>query len=270
MLNFIKFSICVFLLRSIAFIEAQTFSQDAVIKTENSINLNNINLHHVALIADGNRRWAKENGLKPCEGHIKGFTIVAPQLIEDLFSLNVHTVTLWCCSLGNLSREKSEVDNFLSCFEIMINKVIQTAAERHVKIVHLGRKDLLPQSLCESLIRAEETTRMHSSHVLNLAIAYSGHDEICRAFTKLVKSNENIKEINPKMLIEALDTAGELFPNPDLVIRTSGEQRINGFMPIQTLYSELYFTKVFFPELCREDLVEAIIEFKKRNRTFSR
>lgn len=227
-------------------------------------------LNHIAIIADGNRRWAKENGLKTTEGHVKGITIVAPQIFEDLFSLDVHTVTLWCCSLNNLEREKSEVENFLSCFEVMINKMMLIASERQIRIVHLGRKDLLPKSLCEALINAEEATRSHTAHVLNLAIAYDGNDEICRAFTKLLTTHDNINKINPQMLSEALDTAGQPFPNPDLIIRAAGEQRLSGFMPFQSQLSELYFTKVYFPALHHEDLIKAIREFGERNRTYGK
>ena len=222
-------------------------------------------LHHVALIADGNRRWAKEKGLAPTEGHVEGFTKVAPRLIDDLFQLGVHTVTLWCSSIKNLEREPAEVENYLRCFEILAKNLTRSAKDKAMRIVHMGNKSLLPISLRETLEKAERLTKNYTGHVVNLAIAYSGSDEICRAHQKI--GSEKLSE---DALFEALDTSGQPYPSPDLVIRTAGEQRLGAFMPLQTVYSELYFVKTYFPAVTKEDLVEAVSDFGKRKRTFSK
>ncbi|MBA3284066.1 MAG: di-trans,poly-cis-decaprenylcistransferase [Nitrosopumilus sp.] len=267
----LKYSFFTFICVLLLFGEAQGNLKNETLKDiGHEVNLEEINLNHVALIADGNRRWAKSNGLLPQVGHTEAFSIVAPQLIEDLFELKINTVTLWCCSLDNLTREKSEVENFFSCLDIMLDKLRQMAVKREIRIVHLGRKDVLPQSLQESLIKLENATRAYQSHVLNLAIAYCGIDEICRAVNKIVESNETRKEINSKMLMNALDTGDQPFPKPDLIIRTSGAQRMSGFMPCQATHSELWFTETFFPALCRGDLIEAIGDFSQRDRPFGK
>lgn len=229
------------------------------------------NLKHVAIIADGHRRWAKQNGLSPFEGHRKGFEEVAPQLCQVLWNYGIHTVSIWCCSTGNLRcRNKEEIDNLFGCFENLINKALLVANNFQGRIIHLGRKDRLPESLLSLINQAEDATRAFSNHVLNICIDYDGADEIFRACQKLMLSHSSSTPLTRELLEQGLDTAGQPFPSPDLVIRPSGVQRLSGFMLWQSIYSELFFVNASFPEFNEGVLREAILDFGKRKRMFSK
>ncbi len=225
-------------------------------------------LKHVAIIPDGNRRWARSKGHESLYGHTVGFSQVAPRVIADLFDLGVHTVTLWCCSPENYNRSVKEVRNVGLACNTMLNTLRAHAKKAGVRIVRLGRKDRIPQTSLELIELTEKETLLYSNHVLNLAIDYGSTDEICRACTKLVGQLKPGKTITPDMFAQTLDTSGQPYPNPDLIIRTSGESRLSGFMMWQAAYSELYFTHKHFPEFDRALLIEAITEFSNRKRRY--
>lgn len=227
-------------------------------------------LNHVAVIADGNRRWAKQNNLPPSEGHKRGFIHTTPQIIENFWNLGVHTVTIWGFSTKNWNRSNSEVTNVMNCFNELLTKMLPIAKKNKGKIFHLGRKDRLPKDLLDTLSFVEKETSYFKEHIFNLAIDFGGRDEIIRACRKLSLSTGSLEDITEENIDAHLDTAAQPFPSPDLIIRPSGELRLSGFMSWQALYSELYFTKKYYPELTHKDLEEAIESFKKRDRTFSK
>jgi undecaprenyl diphosphate synthase len=230
-----------------------------------------LTLKHIAINADGNRRWAKREGLHPFEGHKKGFVDISPKLFQEAWRLGIHTLTLWCCSTGNIEkREAAEVKNLFSCFDAMINETIPLAKKHKVRIIHLGRKDRIPEYLLNTITTAEQETLNYEKHVLNIAIDYSGRDEILRASIKMLQTKPSDASLfTEKDLEKFLDTHNQPFPNPDLMIRTSGEMRSSGFMAWQSVYTELHYLKIYYPEMSPLELQRSIIAFSNRKRTFS-
>jgi len=238
--------------------------------------------NHIAIIPDGNRRWAKSRGLPTLEGHRRGFN-TANADIKKARELGVHTMTLWAFSTENWNRSKEEVDYLMNLYETNIESNLKEAEEKKSKIIHLGRKDRIPATLKEKIIKAEEKTKDFNDFVLNIALDYGGHDEILRAteriFSDIEKGNIKIEDIRneigkyknkyPYYLYKNyLDTKDQPYPYPDLVIRTSGEQRLSGFLSWQLAYSEFYFTDLHMPDFGPEELVKAIEDFSNRNRRF--
>lgn len=221
-------------------------------------------LNHVAIIADGNRRWAKENNLPVLEGHKEGFIHTTPKVVEDLWDIGVHTVSIWGFSTGNWNRSESEIANIMDCFNELLKKMLPIAKKSQAKIVHLGRKDRLPGDILKTLNFVENETSSFKEHVFNLAIDFGGRDEIVRACQKAQNLKGSLEKITEDDILANLDTSQQPFPFPDLIIRTSGELRLSGFMMWQAVYSELYFTKKYYPALTRNDLQEAVESFQKR------
>lgn len=246
--------------------------------TKEQLNIPN----HIAIIPDGNRRWAKNKGLPTLMGHKKGFD-TANEDIKKARELGVHTMTLWAFSTENWNRSKEEIDYLMKLYEENIEDNLKEAKKTETKIVHLGRKDRIPNSLREKIIKAEEETKNFEKHVLNIALDYGGHDEILRAAERMVEDIKNNKisiddikketgKYNNKypyyMFKNYLDTKDQKYPYPDLLIRTSGEQRLSGFLSWQIAYTELYFTNLHMPDFGPEELVKAIEFYSTRNRRF--
>jgi undecaprenyl diphosphate synthase len=234
---------------------------------------------HIAIIPDGNRRWAKDKGLPSFAGHKKGFD-VALKIGRYARNIGIHTLTLWGFSTENWNRSKLEIDYLMNIFVEMISKNLKEAKESETKIYHLGRKDRLPKTLVTKLREAEEETKQYTKHVFNIALDYGGHDEILRAVEKiLVRSkNESIDLFNTIGTYQQkypyyefkkyLDTRDQPHPYPDLIIRTSGEQRLSGYMSWQSAYAENYFETDHFPDFSPEKLQKAIDWYLGRNRRF--
>lgn len=216
----------------------------------------------MAFIMDGNRRWARSHGLPAFEGHRRGLQRTK-EMIDECLKLGIPYCTVWAFSTENWKRSSTEVNFLMKLFREYLTLHVTSLFQKGVRIVHLGRKDHLPKSVVQLLNEAEKITAKNRRLVLQLAIDYGGRDELLRAFQKA--KNEDI-EITEENIGSLLDTAGS--PDPDLVIRTSGEQRLSGFMLWQTAYSELYFTKKFFPEFTPAEFKLALEEFAARKRSF--
>ena len=227
-------------------------------------------LNHIAFIPDGNRRWAKGNGLTATDGHREGFVEATPRVCMRLWKLGVHTVTIWGSSIANLTREKEEVENFFTYCELLLQKMLPIAHTQGIKIIHLGRKDLMPDSTRMLMEKAEKETITYSNNVLNLAINFSGRDDIVRACKRLCEKGVGLESITEDMISQTLDTASQSFPEPDLIVRTAGEYRLSGFMMWQSLYAEFFYTHKNFPEIDNSVLAQAIVDFGHRQRTFSK
>lgn len=238
--------------------------------------------NHIAIIPDGNRRWAKAHNLPPFEGHRRGFEI-APKIARAARNFGIHTTTVWAFSTENWNRSREEVAYLMKLYEKFIDDNLKEAQEEDVKIVHLGRKDKIPDSLRKKIEHAEETTKNNTKHILNVALDYGGHDEILRAIDKIVKDlregkleveklRETIGKYQGKYpyyyFKRYLDTGDQPYPYPDLVIRTSGEKRTSGFMPWQICYAEFYWEPCHFPDYTPEKLRKAIIDYSTRHRKF--
>lgn len=222
---------------------------------------------HIALILDGNRRWARARGLKPWEGHKAGYQAVR-RLAQASRNFGVHTFTIWAFSTENWERPKEEIEQIIKLLRKGLREFEKECHQHKVRLVHLGRKDRFPQDVSVYLQKLEAETRAYRGHVLNLALDYGGRDEIVRAVKKIVTSGVPAEKIDDKLFEHYLDTADQPYPYPDLFIRTSGEQRTSGLLPWQMVYSEYYFEPDHLPDFTPEKLRNAILDYSRRRRRF--
>jgi len=220
---------------------------------------------HIVLIPDGNRRWAREHGLSVEEGHRQGFEAVM-EVARAAETWGIKYFTIWCFSTENWDRAKFEVRYLMRLFKEFIEKHLKEFIEKGVKIIHLGRRDRIPAFLKNTLDDAIERTQDNEKMVLNIALDYGGRDEILRAVRKIIASGRDPDNLSEEEFRKFLDTNGE--PEPDLIIRTSGEHRLSGIMPFQSAYAELYFEKSHCPDFTAEKLKEAILDYSSRQRRF--
>ncbi len=224
---------------------------------------------HIAIIPDGNRRWAKAHGFPSLEGHRRGFD-VAVKIGRKIRSLGVHTLTMWAFSTENWNRSKEEVSYLMKTYERFIDKNLREAMREEIKIIHLGRKDRISKKLLEKIQNSEEKTKNFKKYILNIALDYGGRDEVVRAVKKISNSKFLISNLSEDNFNHFLDTAGQPYPNPDLIIRTSGEQRTSGLMIWQAAYAEYVFLNKHFPDLKDEDIESAVSEYSQRQRRFGK
>jgi undecaprenyl diphosphate synthase len=220
---------------------------------------------HIALICDGNRRWAKQRGLPTLEGHRTGFDKVV-KIAEASREFGVKYLTLWMFSTENWNRDESEITYLMNLFRRSFSKFGKTFHKDKVRFTHLGRKDRLPKDIIEMLKQMEEETKQYDKYYLSLALDYGGQDEILRAIKRGTESGVDMKNLSAKEFEKLLDTS--YIPAPDLIIRTSGEQRLSGLMSWQSAYSEYYFTSINLPDFDKQELRAAILEYSYRNRRF--
>ena len=215
--------------------------------------------NHVAIICDGNRRWAVEHNLPTLMGHKKGLESVQSAL-RHLRKRGVHTATLWGFSTENWDRPKKEVDYLMKLFEGAVDDFLQEAIDEKVKLIHLGRKDRLSPGLVKKIHEAEASTKDFTNHVLNIALDYGGRDEIVRGVNELIKSGLK-EELTEKSFNNHLDTKDQPYPNVDILIRTGGDFRLSGFMLWQMQYAELFFIPQTLPALTSGHIDEIIHDF---------
>ena len=220
---------------------------------------------HVIIIPDGNRRWARKRGLKTLEGHKKGLE-TALKIVRYSKKLGVKVLTLWGFSTENWDRSNMEVKYLMKLYSIFFKKHLKELLNEDVRFKWLGRRDRVPKALKDILEKIEKETVHNTKYLLNICIDYGGHDEIVQAVKKIVKKGVKSDKITEKLISQNLDTAG--IPDPDLLIRTSGEQRTSGIFPWQSTYTELFFTKVLFPDFSLAELKKAINEYGARQRRY--
>lgn len=223
--------------------------------------------NHIAIIPDGNRRWARARGLHTLQGHKKGFER-AVELARVARRWGVHTVTIWGFSTENWNRKKEEVSYLMKLYEKLVDNYLAEAKKEEVKVVHLGRKDRLPKPLLEKIIRAEDQTKNNNKYIVNVAIDYGGHDDIIRAVQKMIRDGVKAEEVSKELFEKYLDTRNQPYPYVDLMIRTSGEQRTSGFLLWQSEYNEFYWEDDHFPDFTPEKLRDAILDYSRRRRRF--
>ena len=223
--------------------------------------------NHIAIILDGNRRWARARGLKPWEGHKAGYETVK-KLTRACRQLGVHTFTIWAFSTENWERPKIEINELFRLLKKGLKELEKECHEHRVRIIHLGRKDRFPKDLADEIRKVELETKDYKNHVLNLALDYGGKDEITRAIRKIIENKVPAEEIEERLIESYLDTARQPYPNPDLFIRTSGEQRASGLLPWQMTYAEYYFEPEHLPNFTPEKLKGAILDYSRRRRRF--
>lgn len=218
---------------------------------------------HLLLIPDGNGRWAKLAHKNITEGHKKGAEVIK-NIYNDLWQLPIKYITIWGFSADNWSRTKEEADGIMKVIDETLKVLLPQALERNERIVHIGRKDRIPAFLREAFENAEEKTKKNTGTVLSLAVDYAGQDQEVRMMRKMIE--DKIKEITPETLVKYRDGGG-VVPTADLIVRTSGEKRTSdlGWLSIN---SELAFISKLLPNTGSRDIVEAIIDFTKRERRF--
>ncbi len=217
---------------------------------------------HIAILLDGNRRWAKERGLPSMMGHKAGADNI-DVVINKARDMGVKCVSAWIFSTENWKRDRAEVDYIFDLARQVISKYKKKALDEHIRFVHVGRKDRLPEDILKELIEVEEQTKDYDAFTLALCADYGGHDELARAMNKVVEEGLEITEEN---IENHLDT--HLLPQLDLIIRTGGEIRLSGFMSWQCAYAELYFTPTYFPDFDAAALEKAIEDFSLRDRRY--
>lgn len=230
--------------------------------------------NHVAIIMDGNRRYSKIQGnMDPIEGHKKGVDTLE-NVIEWCIDLGINIVTVYAFSTENFNRDKKEVEGLMDLFvqsflNISTNKKIH---KNKIRLNAVGKLELFPKKVKDAIDTAEESTKDYNERMINIAMGYDGRVEIVDAFKKIArevqKGNIEPDEINEKMINDNLYTAG--LEDPNLVIRTSGEERLSGFLLWQSSYSELYFTDSLWPQLRKVDFLRAIRSYTQRQRRFGR
>lgn len=229
------------------------------------MNKNNKIPQHVAIIPDGNRRWAKEKGLSTFEGHRRGYDLTI-ELGKKAREIGIKILTFWAFSTENWNRSSEEVSYLMKLYEQMIDKNLKIARKEEIQIIHIGRKDRISEKLRNKMIRAEEETKDYKKYILVIALDYGGRDEIVRAVQKIIASSKKSEEINKKTFSEYLDTHS--LPDPDIIIRTSGEQRTSGFMLWQSEYTEYIFMNEHFPDFSPQIFEKCIEKYMERERRF--
>lgn len=221
---------------------------------------------HIAIIMDGNRRWAKKHKLPILMGHRKA----AFETIENIVSAAIYNkikyLTLWAISTENWNREKTEISGLLNLLREVFSNDINKLHKKGVKIITIGDLSKFPADIQEKLRLLVEKTKNNINLTVILGLNYGGRDEIIRAIKKIPSSK--IKALSQELFNQYLDTSN--IPDPDLLIRPGGEIRLSGFLPWQTEYTELYFTETLWPDFTEKDLKEAITEYQKRQRRFGR
>jgi short-chain Z-isoprenyl diphosphate synthase len=230
--------------------------------------------HHVGVILDGNRRWARATGYHDsAEGHRRGAAKI-DELLEWCSEFSIPVVTLWLLSTENLeSRDPAELEALLSIIE---DKVNDLAADEHWRIRALGNLEMLPGRTVDVLRRAEDTTTAHAGRELNVAVGYGGRQEIVDAIRQMLveydekglELTEAATRVSTEEISRFLYTAG--LPDPDLIIRTSGEVRLSGFLLWQSAHSEFFFCDPYWPDFRKIDFLRALRDYQHRHRRFGR
>lgn len=223
--------------------------------------------NHIAVILDGNGRWARSHGLAVTKGHEYGAKALR-EVMDAARSLGVHTMTVWGFSTENWKRPPKERAKIFALVLRYLENELTTAKKEGIRMIHLGRKDRLPTLLIKQIERVERETKDYKKHVLNIALDYGGNDEILRAVRKIVDDGVESSKINEDLFASYLDTANQPYPYPDLFIRTSGEMRTSGLMPWQMAYTEFYFEEVHLPDMTADNLKKAILDYSRRRRRF--
>ncbi len=228
---------------------------------------------HVAVIMDGNRRYAMDLGLDPVQGHYMG----KEKLYEFLnwcIELKIKIVTVYAFSTENFRRSSREVETLMKLFEESIDREMKEGRihREKVKVRVIGRRDLLPDYLKKKVDEIENATKDYNNYILNLAIGYGGREEIVKAIRDIAREVKEGKifpeDIDEEIVRNHLYTKD--LPDPDLILRTSGEERISNFLLWQMAYSELYFADVYWPSFSKIDFLRAILSYQRRQRRYGR
>lgn len=223
---------------------------------------------HVAIIPDGNRRWARARKLPDVEGHRVSSEKVVPQIIETLSNAGVKYFTFWALSTENAKkRSKEEYANLLGLMKFFLERRVTKLHKKNVRIRVIGNVGSFPENIQKSIAKATDLTKDNTGITVIFGISYGGRDEIIRGIHKAV-SEGKVNDLTVDNFGDFLDTKG--IPDPDLIIRTGGEKRVSGFMLWQSEYAEYYFTDKLFPDFSPDDFEDAVAIFNKTERRFGK
>lgn len=219
---------------------------------------------HVAIIVDGNGRWARERGMSRSRGHDAGFDNLK-ELAPYIFSKGIPILSVYVFSTENFKRDKREVDHLMNLFVMMFKQNKNYFMEKNIKVVFSGRDEPLPRKVIEARDKLVELTKDNTGGIFNICLNYGGRAEIVDATKKIIESGIDAKDVDEESFRKYLY---QNLPDVDLMIRTSGELRLSNFLLWELSYSEFYFPKVSFPDFKADDFDQAILEYTKRDRRF--
>jgi undecaprenyl diphosphate synthase len=234
---------------------------------ESQENQTNRTPQHIAIIMDGNGRWAEARGLPRLEGHKAG-TENLRGIIRGCVELGVHFLTIYAFSTENWGRPKEEVQGLLTILEDFLDSEIDELCREGVRIRHLGRLEAMPERVRSKVEHSMEVTCGNSRLVLNVAWNYGGRDEIVYAIQHIIQDSIAPQDVNEELVSSYLFTRD--CPDPDLIIRTSGEMRISNFLIWQSAYAEWYITPTLWPDFNKDELNKAVAIFRQRDRRFGK
>ena len=223
------------------------------------------NLKHLAIILDGNRRWARERGLSTFEGHRVGyerFKDVSKWCLER----NIKILTVYAFSTENWNRSKEEVKYLMTLMNKAFSEELEELNKLGFKINIIGSRDRISKTIKKNIEKIENETKNNKKAILNICFNYGGRLEIVEAVKKIVEEGIEVDKINEELISKYIWFKGQ--PEPDLIVRTSGEKRLSGFLTWTSVYSELYFPRCYWPDFDEKELDKAIKEFERRNRRF--
>lgn len=221
---------------------------------------------HIAIIPDGNRRWAREKGKPVTEGHRYAAEITLPNLIDEMIRLDIKCFTFWALSTENLvGRSKEELNNLFDLIRYFLKNKLSEFKKKQIKFVAIGDLKGLPDDLQIEITKMTKDTEENKKMTFVIGLNYGGRDELIRSISKIRDRGLNTSK---ESVSQNLDTAG--VPDPDLIIRTGGEKRLSGFMLWQSEYSELYFSDIYFPEFNQVELMKAVNNYSERQRRFGK
>lgn len=235
-----------------------------------NIDLSTLNIpEHVAIILDGNGRWAKNKHMPRTYGHTVGSKVVE-RTVEDASDIGIKYLTVYVFSTENWKRSQDEVSMLFSLIERYLRSLIKKSKKNNVRCRVIGRRDNMSSSMLQVIEKLEEETKDNTGLTFTLAINYGGRDEITRAVQGIaqdVKDGKlNAEDITESTISDYLDTSG--MPDPDLLIRTGGDERLSNYLPWQLTYTEFYFTPVLWPAFTKNDIIDAVIKYNGRDRRF--
>ena len=219
---------------------------------------------HIAIIMDGNRRWAKAKRLDPVKGHEHATIKVIEPLIEKCGKLKIPYITFWAFSTENWKRDKEELSGLFNVFRLGLSTIAMRFIQKGARLKILGNVNRFPEDIAKKTLELISVSSKNNKINVTFALNYGGRDEILRAVKKIIAEKIDSNSISEELFSSYLDTAG--IPDPDLIIRTGGEQRLSGYLPWQSVYSELYFTPVLFPDFSPQEFEKAIVNYQQRQR----
>jgi undecaprenyl diphosphate synthase len=222
---------------------------------------------HVAIIMDGNGRWAKARGLPRTEGHRQG-TENLRRILRASVEFGIEILTIYAFSTENWKRPRAEIQVLLSILEMVIDRELEELNREGVQLRHIGEMEGIPPALQRKIHQAKALTANNNRLILNVAFNYGGRDEIIRAVRHIVADGIPPDDITEELISSYMYTSP--LPDPDLIIRTSGEIRLSNFLVWQGTYAEYYFTNTYWPDFSRDELLKALIEYSNRTRRFGK